>query len=69
MNNFEHSVLRIEPINFILLYKDVLVGVLNLHRDKKSYTQEPGRDVKILCDRMLHIKGSAEHSRCTCMCR
>ena len=36
MNNFEHRVLRIKPINLILLYKDVLVGVLNLHRDKKS---------------------------------
>ena len=30
MNNFEHRVLRIEPIN------TVLVGVLDLHRDKKS---------------------------------
>ena len=36
MNNFEHRVLRIKPINLILLHKDVLVGVLNLHRDKKS---------------------------------
>ena len=30
MNNFEHRVLRIEPIN------TVLVGVLDLHRGKKS---------------------------------
>ena len=36
MNNFEHRVLRIESINCILLYEGVLVGVLNLHRDKKS---------------------------------
>ena len=37
MNNFERRVLRIKPINLrILLYKDVLVGVLDLHRDKKS---------------------------------
>ena len=65
MNNFEHRVLRIKPINLILLCKDVLVGVLNLHRDKNR-RREPGRDVKILTDRMLHIKGSAEHSRCLC---
>ena len=43
MNNFEHRVLRIKPINLILLYKDVLFTlfnrrstVLKLHRDKKS---------------------------------
>ena len=30
MNNFEHRVLRIEPIN------TVLVGELDLHRGKKS---------------------------------
>ena len=35
MNNFKHRVLRIEPI--ILLYKSVLIGVLNLHLEKKSY--------------------------------
>ena len=38
LNNFEHRVLRIEPIN-TLLYKGVLVVVLNLHRDKKSYAR------------------------------
>ena len=27
------------------------------------------RDVKILSDRMLHMKDSAEHSRCTCVNR
>ena len=32
----------------------------------KNRRREPGRDVKILTDRMLHIKGSAEHFRCTC---
>ena len=31
----------------------------------KNRRREPGRDVKILSDRMLRIKGSAEHSRCT----
>ena len=31
----------------------------------KSCRREPGRDVKILSDRMLRIKGSAGHSRCT----
>ena len=38
MSNLEHRVLRIEPISLILLYKGVLViiGVLNLHRDKNS---------------------------------
>ena len=30
VNNFKHRVLRIEPIN------NVLVGVLDLHRDQKS---------------------------------
>ena len=35
----------------------------------KNRTREPGRDVKILCDRMLRIKGSAEHSRWTCVDR
>ena len=39
MINFEHRVLRIErttvlPEMALPLYKDVLVGVLNLHRDK-----------------------------------
>ena len=68
MNNFEHRVLRIEPIKLILLYKGVLVGVLNFHRDQNR-RREPGRDVKILSDRILYIKGSAEHSRCTCVDR
>ena len=31
----------------------------------KNHRREPGRDVKIVSDRMLRIKGSAEHSRCT----
>ena len=31
--------------------------------------REPGRDVKILGDRILGIKGSAEHSRWTCVDR
>ena len=52
----------------MLLFKRVLVGALNLHLDKNS-TREPGRDVKILSDRMLGIKGSAEHSRWTCVDR
>ena len=35
----------------------------------KNRGPEPGRDVKILSDRMLRIKGSAEHSRWTCVDR
>ena len=35
MNNFKHRVLRIEPNN--TAYKSVLVGVPNLHLNKKSY--------------------------------
>ena len=41
---------------------------MNLHRDK-SRRREPGRDVKILSDRMLCIKGSAAHSRRKCVDR
>ena len=52
----------------MLLFKRVLVGALNLHLDKSS-RREQGRDVKILSDRMLGIKGSAEHSRWTCVDR
>ena len=68
MNNFKHRVLRIEPNNQILLFKSVLVGVLNLHLDKNR-RREPGRDVKILSDKILGIKGSAEYSRWTCVDR
>ena len=50
------------------MFKGVLIGVLNLHREKNR-RREPGRDVKILSDRMLHIKGSAKHSRYTCVDR
>ena len=35
----------------------------------KNRRREPGRDVKILSDRMLRIKGSAAHSRCKCVDR
>ena len=31
----------------------------------KNPRREPGREVKILSDRMLRIKDSAGHSRCT----
>ena len=31
----------------------------------KNRRREPGRDVKILSDRILRIKDSAGHSRCT----
>ena len=69
MNNFEHRVLRIDHILILLLYKGVLVGVLNCIAIKNR-RREPGRDVKIRCDRMLRMmKGSAEHSRCTCVDR
>ena len=49
MNNFEHRVLRIEPINTAV------------QRCASRSTGKPGRDVKIVSDRMLPIKGSAEH--------
>ena len=65
MNNFNHGVLRIEPNNNSV--QKCASRILNLHLDKKR-TREPGRDVKILRDRMLRIKGSAEHSRCCCCC-
>ena len=40
MKNFEHRVLRIEPI---LLYKGVqIIRVLNLHRDKKIVGENLG---------------------------
>ena len=42
MNNFEHRVLRIEPTE---LYKYVLVRVLDLHRDKKSWPRTKERCV------------------------
>ena len=35
----------------------------------KNRRREPGQDVKILSDRMLRIKGSAENSRWTCVYR
>ena len=63
MNNFEHRVLRIELINTAV--QRLLVGVLKLYRDKKSQARTGDIDVKILRDRVLRIKGSAEHSRCT----
>ena len=44
------------------------VGVLNLHLDSIR-RREPGRHVNIVSDRMLRIKGSAEHSRWTCVDR
>ena len=69
MNNFEHRVLRIEPIITAVQRCASRSTVLNLHRDKNR-RREPGRDVKILSDRMLHIEGSsAQHSRCTCLDR
>ena len=44
----------------------MLVGVLNLIAIIKC-SREPGRDVKILSDRILRIEGSAQHSRWTCI--
>ena len=53
-NSFNHRVLRIEPIN-TAVYKGVLVGVLNLICIAiKNRRRKPGKDVKILSDRMLH---------------
>ena len=50
------------------MYKGVLVRALNLIAIKNR-SREPGRDVKILSDRMMRIKSSAEHSRGTCVDR
>ena len=66
VNSFEHRVLRIEPNDTANKSVLLIVGVLNLHRDKNRW-REPGRDVRILNDRMLRIKGSAEYSRGTCV--
>ena len=50
------------------MFKGVLIEVL-ICIAKKNRRREPGRDVKILSDRMLHIKCSAKHSRYTCVDR
>ena len=75
MNNFEHRVLRIRPINTavqicavlvgVLLYKGVLVRALNLHGDQKSLARTEERWKNPQSHRVLPIEGSAEHSRCT----
>ena len=63
-NNFEHRVLRIEPINTPVhsTCRSTEFASINNRR------REPGRDGNILSDRMLRIKGSAGHSRCTDLC-
>ena len=48
----------------MLLYKGVLVGVLNCFAIKNR-RRETRRDVKILSDRLLRIKNPAEHFCCT----
>ena len=52
----------------IILYKSVLVEYW-ICISIKNRTREPGRDVKILSDRMLRTKDSAEHFRWTCVDR
>ena len=64
MNNFEHRILRIEPI-----YTAVRRCASCIYIAMKNRRREPGQDVKILGDRMLRIRGSAEHSRWTCVDR
>ena len=49
--------------------KGVLVRVLNLHRDQKSLTRTEEKWKISQSHRVLRIKGSAEHSRCTCVDR
>ena len=61
MKNFEHRFLRIES-----------TAAQRCARKSTEFAlrrREPGRDVEILCDRMLCTKGSAEHSPCTCVDR
>ena len=53
----------------LLLYKGVLVRVLNLHRDQKSLAKTGERWKISSSHRILRIEGSAEHSRCTCVDR
>ena len=44
--------------------KDMLVRILNLHRDQKSLARI-GERWKILSYRILRVEDSTEHSRCT----
>ena len=52
-----------------MLYKGVLVRVLNLHRDQKSLARTGERWKTPWSHRILRIEGSAEHSHCTCVDR
>ena len=65
LNNFEH---RGFCAKSLLLCKGVLVRILNLHRDQESLVRIGERWEILESHRILRIKGSAEHSRCT-MCR
>ena len=65
LNNFEHSGFCAKSL---LLCKGVLVRVLNLHRNQKSFARIEER-WKIPPHRILRVEGSAEHSRCTCIDR
>ena len=53
----------------MLLFKSVLLVIYSICILIKNRRREPGRDVKIISDRMSGIKGSAEHSRWTCVDR
>ena len=66
LSNFKH---RVFCAYSLLLYKGVLVRVLNLHRDQKSLART-GEIWKIpLSHRILRLEGSAQYSRCTCVDR
>ena len=65
LNNLEH---RVFCSKSLLQYKGVLVRVLKyLHQDQKLLVRIEERWKKNLSHRILHIEGSAEHSRCTCV--
>ena len=67
LNNFEH--IMVFCAWSLLLYKGVLVSVLNLHRDQTSLTRTGERWKISESHRILRIGGYAEHSRCTCVDR
>ena len=66
LNSFEH---RVFCAYSLLLYKGVLVRVLNLQRDQKLLVRTGERWKIPQSHRILLIEGSAEHSRCTCVDR
>ena len=57
MNNFEHRVLRIERINTAVQRCAIIVGVLDLHRDKKTQArigEIPGIRISLVTQDAAH---------------